>query len=94
MNAIAKLGVGLITLLYGKDFWTNSTNGLGKAVWFTVLDPTALADPIGAEPPKPQRESWNAVKYYFNKPVATMTHGASTADDYGKLTDAEIVKNR
>jgi hypothetical protein len=94
MNAIAKLGVGLITLLHSKDFWTNSTNGLGKAVWFTVLDPTALADPIGSEPPKPQRESWNAVKYYFNKPVATMTHGASTADDYGKLTDAELVKNR
>jgi len=61
-NAIAKLGVGLITLLYSKDFWTNSKNGLGKAVWFTVLDPTALADPIGAEPPKLQRESWNAAK--------------------------------
>ena len=93
-NAIAKLGVGLlnkISILYSKNFWTNDVNELGPAMWFTVLDPTALNLTIGAEPPKPQREFWNAAKY-FSKPVVTMLYGATTADDYEKLTDAEVVK--
>jgi len=91
-NAIAKLGVGLlnkITLLYSKDFWTNDVNGLGTATWFTVIDPIAL-NLTTAEPPKPQREFWNTAKY-FNKPLVTMLYGATTADDYEKLTDTALV---
>lgn len=61
-TAIAKLGMGLlnkITLLYSQNFWWKDTNELGKSTWFTVVDPTA--NPLGEEPPKPQREFFNAV---------------------------------
>ena len=94
VTAIAKLGMGLlnkITLLCSKNFWRNDTYGLGTATWFKVFDPTA--NPVGGEPPKPQREFWNAARYFNNKPVVTMLHGATTADDYEKSSsDAELVK--
>jgi hypothetical protein len=55
------------------------------------FEPTA--NPVGGEPPKPQREFWNAARYFNNKPVVTMLHGATTADDYEKSSsDAELVK--
>ncbi len=93
VTAVAKLGMGLlnkITLLYSENFWRNDANGLGTATWFTVFDPTA--NPVGAEPPKPQREFWNAARYFDNKPVVTMLYGATTADDYEKSSDSELVK--
>lgn len=91
VTAISKLRMGLldkITLLYSADFWTNDPNKLGTATWFKVIDPTA--DPIGDEPPTPQREFWNAAKV-FNKPMVTMLHGATTADEYETLSDTELV---
>ena len=91
VTAISKLGMGLldkITLLYSADFWTNDSNELGTATWFKVIDPTA--DPIGEEPPTPQREFWNAMPA-LNKPMITMLHGATTADEYETLSDAELV---
>lgn len=93
VNAIEKLGMGLldkITLLYSNNFWMNDSNGLGRGTWFTVIDPTAYS--VGVEPSKPQREFWNAAKYFNNKPVVTMLVGATTADDCEVQSDTTLVK--
>ena len=93
VNAIEKLGMGLlnkITLVYSNNFWMNDSNGLGRGTWFTVIDPTANS--VGVEPSKPQREFWNAAKYFNNKPVVTMLVGATTADDCEMQSDTTLVK--
>jgi hypothetical protein len=91
-TAMAKLGMGLldkVTLLYDKNFWRLNANGLGGATWFEVVDPTA--NPVGVETPRPMREFFNAAKYFNDKPVITMLHGADTANEYEEMTDAQLV---